>query len=123
MYCERCGEPFIDDEKYSYRGKNLCEDCYVEALEPPRNCDVAAVHSAKRHREMAGQSGVEGLTDLQKQVYEYIKSRGKATKQELLNHFKLPEWEIEKQFAILRHCELLKGRKEENKIYIVLFED
>lgn len=123
MYCDRCGEPFVDDEKYSHRGKILCEDCYVGALQPPKTCDVAAVDAAKKHRQMTGQSGVEGLTDLQKQIYYYIQNQGKATKQELQEHFKLPEWEVEKQFAILRHCELLKGEKENDNIYIVLFED
>lgn len=121
MNCERCGAPIAENESYNYRGKILCEDCYLGALQPPKACDVAAVQAAKKHREQFGQSGTEGLTDLQKDLYNYIKQQGKATKPELIAKFKLPEWELEKQFSILRHCELVKGRKEGDQIYIVLF--
>lgn len=122
MKCARCQDPVPDGESYDFYGQTLCEDCYIGAIEPPRTCDVAAVHSAKKHRAMAGQTGTEGLTELQKDIYNYIKKQGKVTKPELAAKFKLPEWELDKQFAVLRHCELIKGRKEENKIYLVPFE-
>ncbi|MGL5514463.1 MAG: hypothetical protein ACRDBM_14680 [Sporomusa sp.] len=123
MKCDRCGESLISTEAYHHRGKNLCEDCYIGALQPLKTCDVAAVDAAKKHRQQTGQVGIEGLTDLQQQIYSYIKDHGKATKQELLNHFGFPDWELEKQFAILRHCELLKGKREQGEVYIVLFEE
>ncbi|HZW82224.1 MAG TPA: hypothetical protein VFF14_02225 [Candidatus Deferrimicrobium sp.] len=122
MNCERCSESIEEGESFNYRGKTLCEDCYIGALQPPKTCDVAAVHSAKKHRELSGQTGTEGLTDLQREIYKYIQRQGKADRPELMAHFKLPEWELEKQFAILRHCELVKGRKEGDKVYLVLFE-
>lgn len=122
MNCERCGDPLLEDESYNHHGKILCEDCYIGALQPPKPCDVAAVHSAKKHRELSGQTGTEGLTNLQKDIYNYIKQQGKLTKKELMAHFKLPEWELEKQFAILRHCELVKGKKEGDQIFFVLFD-
>ncbi|BBB89641.1 MAG TPA: hypothetical protein PKA28_14160 [Methylomusa anaerophila] len=122
MNCERCGEPITENESFKHHGKLLCEDCYIGALQPPKTCDVAAVHAAKKHREMFGQTGTEGLTALQQEIYNYIKEQGKATRPELMAHFKLPEWELEKQFSILRHCELVKGRKEEDQIYLVPFD-
>lgn len=122
MNCERCGDPIPDGESYNHRGKILCEDCYIGALQPPKSCDVAAVHSAKKHRELAGQSGTEGLTDLQKDIYFVVKREGKLTRQELMKRFNLQAWELEKQIAILRHCELVKGRKEGDQVFIVLFD-
>jgi len=122
MNCERCGDLLIEGEIYNHRGKNLCEDCYVGALQPPRSCDVAAVHLAKKHRELSDQTGTEGLADLQREIYNYIKLKGKLTRQELMEYFKLPDWELEKQIAILRHCELVKGRKEADKVFLVLFD-
>lgn len=122
MNCERCGVQIVEGESYNFREKVLCEDCYIGALQPPQSCDVAAVHSAKKHREISGQSGTEGLTDLQKDIYNIIKRQGKLTRQELMKQFKLQEWELEKQIAILRHCELVKGRKEGEHVFIVLFE-
>jgi len=34
----------------------------------------------------------------------------------------IPDWELEKQIAVLRHCELVKGRKEEDGVYLVTFD-
>jgi len=122
MNCERCNGLIEEGESYDHRGKTFCEDCYIGVLQPPKTCDVAAVHSAKTHRENLGLKGTEGLTKLQKEIYNYIKDQGKVTKQELTDHFKLPVWELDNQFAILRHCELVKGRKEGATIYLVCFE-
>lgn len=121
MNCARCGCVIPEGESFDYYGQTLCEDCYIGAIEPPRPCDVAAVHSAKQIRTLTGQRGTEGLTELQKEIYNYIKERGKVTKAELAQKFNLPEWELEKQFAVLRHCELIKARKEGDKIYLVPF--
>jgi hypothetical protein len=54
-----------------------------------------------------------------KEIYDYIKAKGRATKTELMEQFKLLPTELENQFAILRHCQLLKGRKEGDQVYIV----
>jgi hypothetical protein len=82
---------------------------------------VAAVYSAKTHRDALGLKGTDGLTDLQKDIYNYIQAQGKVTKQELIDYFKLPAWELDNQFSILRHCELVKGQKEGENIYLVCF--
>ena len=92
------------------------------AMQPPRTCDVAATYLAKRHRQAAGQKGTEGLLQPQKKIHDYIKKHGKATREELMKIFAMPEWELEKQLAVLRHCELIKGRKEHGKVYLVLFD-
>jgi len=123
MNCERCGDQIPEGESYNHRGKTLCEDCYIGAVQPPRSCDVTAVHSAKKHRELSGQSGTEGLTDLQREIYNFIKTKTQTTRQDLMSHFKLPDWELEKQIAVLRHCELAKGKKVGTEVYIVLFDD
>jgi predicted HTH transcriptional regulator len=122
MECARCKQLIPEGEECNYNGKVLCEDCYIQAIEPLRTCDVAAVHSAKTHRAMYGQTGTDGLTELQKNIYEYVKKQGKATKPELISTFGLSALELDKQISILRHCELTKARKVENEIYIVLFD-
>jgi predicted transcriptional regulator len=77
---------------------------------------------AKNHREKAGQTGTEGLLDIQKNIYNYIKEKGKTTREEIIEALNIPEWELEKHIAILRHCELVKGRKEGNQVFLVLFD-
>jgi len=66
-------------------------------------------------------NGAEGLTDLQKAIYEFIKGKGKVTREELIEHFNLKEIELQSQLAVMRHCELVKGHKEGDRIYLVLF--
>ncbi|MCL6558215.1 MAG: hypothetical protein K6U74_05330 [Firmicutes bacterium] len=120
MKCARCGEELAADEKFDFYGQDLCEDCYIGAVQPPRSCDPSAVASAVTTRRQLGQKGTDGLTKLQKDIYQYVKERGSVPREELTSAFKLPQWEMEKQFAVLRHCELLRGFKEGDKIYITL---
>ncbi|ATW28883.1 hypothetical protein DCMF_24790 [Candidatus Formimonas warabiya] len=120
MQCEKCRAEIPEGEEMRLHGKIVCEDCYVIGVQPPKTCDVAAVHSAKMHRQMSGQTGTEGLSDVQKSIYEFVKLKEKVTKDQLAEHFNLPLAEIERQFTVLRHCELLKGTKEGNAVYIVV---
>ncbi len=120
--CARCGIDLVGGDTYHHRGQDLCEDCYMGALQAPKTCDVAATQLARKHRESSGQSGTEGLLEIQKNIHDYIARRGQATREEIMDEFNLPPWELEKQVAVLRHCELVKGRKENDQIYLVLFD-
>ena len=122
MECAYCRQTIPEGEECHYSGKILCENCYIRAAEPLRTCDVAAVHSAKTHRQMAGQTGLDGLTDQQKAICEFVARKGKATKEELCHEFGISAYEIDKQIAILRHCEILKGRKLNNGVYVVPYD-
>ena len=86
-----------------------------------KTCNPLATYSAKRFQEFDGLEATERLNDLQKAVYEFIKSRGKATLQELSSRFNISQAETENQLAVLRHLELTKAKKEEDRIYIVPF--
>jgi recombinational DNA repair protein (RecF pathway) len=121
MKCDRCKQELADDEGRVLRGETLCEDCYIEAAYPAKACDPWAVYIATRNRETSGQTGAEGLTELQQAIYEFIRSRGKVTGEELMERFHLPPSEIQNQAAILRHCELIRGTKEDGKVYLTLF--
>ncbi len=120
--CARCNGKTAQEDIYHYRGQDLCEECYMGAMQSPKTCDVAATHLAKKHRQAAGQTGTDGLLEIQRKIYEFIKKQGKTTREQIMQEFTLPEWELEKQIAILRHCELVKGMKAEGKIFIVLFD-
>ena len=110
-----------EDEVFATEGKTLCEDCYIDVGHRIRVCDPWGERSKMVFRESHGLQGTDGLTDLQKEIYEFIKAKGKATRPELVEQFQLPLTELENQFAILRHCQLLKGRKEGDTVYIVLW--
>jgi hypothetical protein len=118
MECERCGLVLKEDDTYDLHGKVLCEDCYMYETNPPKACDPLAVASATSIRKELGQSGTAGLTELQKQICDIIEQRGKITKQELLEIINIKTEELESQFAILRHCELIRAFKEGDKVYL-----
>lgn len=120
--CARCGSDTPEEDTYNHRGQDLCEDCFMGAMQPPKTCDVAATHLAKKHRQSAGQTGTEGLLDIQKKIHDFIKEHGKVTRDQIMHEFGIPEWELDKQIAVLRHCELVKGKKEEGNIFLVLFD-
>jgi DeoR/GlpR family transcriptional regulator of sugar metabolism len=61
------------------------------------------------------------LTDRQKEIYKFVEIKGKVTGQELIEKLKLTPADLENQFAILRQCQLLKGKREGDKVYIVLW--
>ena len=121
LRCSRCGGEISPDDSYTYLNQTLCEDCYIDIRQPAKACDPWAVYLAGRTRESAGQSGAEGLTDLQQKLYGFVEDKGKVTRKELMENFSLSESEMQSQLAILRHCELVKGRKEGDKIYLVPF--
>jgi hypothetical protein len=121
MKCQKCQRDIPEDESFEYLGQILCDDCYMDAKNPSRACDPWAVYSATRTREGMGATDVEGLTLLQQAVISYIKGKGKATPEEIMANFNLTQRNLEDTFATLRHCELIKGRKEGDRVYIVPF--
>jgi predicted HTH transcriptional regulator len=122
MECNICKDSIPEGDECKHNGKVICEDCYIESLSPPKTCDVAAVHAAKKHRAALGQSGTEGLTEQQKEIVNYINEHDKITKQDIAEKFELKPYELDRQFAILRHCELVKGKKVGDNVYIVPFD-
>ena len=119
--CQGCGKDVPEDDCFFSEGKTLCEDCYMDAGQRIRVCDPWGERSKLIFRESHGLSGIEGLTELQRKIYEFIKKQGKATREDLAKEFGLKTVELENEFAILRHCQLLKGKKEGDKVYLVLW--
>ncbi len=121
--CDRCEREFPVEELIEEGGIRICEDCYISAHSRIKVCDPWAVRSKKILREKAGLVGAEGLTEIQKEIYEFIVSGGGAKREDIAERFDLPPDELENEFAILRHCELVKGQKREDGVYIVAFEE
>ena len=121
MKCNRCGREIQEGDSYTHFGETLCEDCYLDMRLEVKGCDPWAVHSATRLRESSGLKGNEGLNELQKAIYELVKSKDKVTREEVMEILSLSESEMRIQLAILRHCELVKGHKEDGKVYLIPF--
>ena len=119
MKCGTCGCEIVDDDVYEHGGKNLCEDCYIDALNPAKPCDPWAVHLASRSIDRDGAPLSEQLSPLQNSILEYLEKHGRATVEELMKEFDLTEARFRTEIATLRHCDLVTGRKENDSIYFV----
>ena len=122
MKCSRCGREISMDDAYQHLGETLCEDCYIDIRYPLKGCDPWAVYLATRSRETLGLKGTEGLTELQKAIYEFVRGKTKVTREQLIENFGLNQAELRTQLTILRHCELIKGHKEGDRIFSVPFD-
>ncbi len=119
--CQDCGCKVPESDCLISQGKTLCEDCYIDAGQRIKVCDPWGERSKLVFRETHGLTGTEGLNDIQKSIYEFIRARGKATREELSKEFNLKPFELENEFAILRHCQLLKAKRENDNVYLVLW--
>ena len=66
--------------------------------------------------------GTAGLTELQTAIYEFVRSNGRVTREEIMVNFNMKETELQTHLATLRHCELLKGYKEGDRIFLIPFD-
>ncbi|MBW2109601.1 MAG: hypothetical protein JRI36_13185 [Deltaproteobacteria bacterium] len=120
MNCQNCGVEITEEDAYELRGQHLCEDCYLELTNRPQVCNPWAIMNAQKTRDMLGQSGTAGLTELQKRLYQFVKERDKVTSEEILARFNLTPAELGRQITVLRWCELVKGCKEGDKVFLTL---
>jgi hypothetical protein len=121
MKCQKCQRNIREEDSFTHLGETLCEDCYIDVRSPAKSCDPWAVYSATRTREIAGLSGAEGLNTLQQAIFIYIKDRGKVTPEEVITRFNITPKDLQNQIATLRHCELVKGSKDGQTVYLVPF--
>jgi hypothetical protein len=101
MKCEKCGREISADQVYAHQGQTLCDDCYLEARTHPRECDPWATYLATHTKGRMGQRGAEGLNDMQKMVYGFVKGKGKVTRDDVIRHFNLFEAEMDAQMLPL----------------------
>lgn len=113
--CQICGCIISKENSCTLGDMVVCDDCYVEETHPIQTCDPKAVHSAK----VLGQT--KSVDDLQRTLYKFVKDKRKITLQEVCAEFNLSAVRVQNQFAVLRHIELVKGKKEGDKTYIVPF--
>ena len=116
--CTKCGASLQDEEPREHLGEALCEDCYLEALSPLRTCDPWAVHTARSLKDLPG--GLT-LTPRQQQLYDLVKEQGEVPKQEAARVLGVSEDELQREFAVLRHLEMLRACKKDEGIFLIPF--
>jgi DNA-directed RNA polymerase subunit RPC12/RpoP len=117
--CARCGKKIEKHQSYEHQGNLFCEDCYMDILSPMKACDPWAVHSAQTF--LKGKDKLSTLTPLQLNIVNYLKGKGEATMEEMMDNLNLTEEGLRREFAVLRHMEILKATKKGDKIFYLLF--
>jgi len=113
MRCERCQAETPADEIRELHGRDLCEDCYMDALSPTRTCDPWAVHSAKNAEQLAG--GEAPLTERQEKLLGLLSAEGPLEPGEIRKRLSMSKDELEKDMASLRHLEKLRAAMDGNR--------
>jgi hypothetical protein len=117
MKCEKCGAEV--KEPFTLRSMQLCEDCYMDLLSPLKSCDPWAVHSARGSMDQ----GAQVLLPIQQQILDAVTRAGAITAACLAENLGIAPGELERQFATLRHMELLRGFKgDDGKKYLCPFK-
>jgi predicted transcriptional regulator len=58
---------------------------------------------------------------MQRKIIDYIREKGGATIEEMVKNLNLTEEELRREFAVLRHMEVLRATKEGDRILYILF--
>ena len=117
MKCEQCGAGLEADESRQFEGKQICEDCYISAINPPKACDPWAVHLATSDK---GRGCVQ-LTSVQQRLYDLVKKHGMISFPDAAGELGLSEEDVRREFATLRHLEILRAQKQHEQVLIALF--
>ncbi len=118
--CTICGCEINENEIHILTNKKLCEDCHMEETHPVKVCNPLPVFSARKIGN-TNKKSTETLNELQKAIYNHIMNNKKATIKQLCKKFELTEVKLTNQIAILRHLQLIKGKKENHIIFFVPF--
>jgi len=105
---------------YEHLGGLFCEDCYMDVLSPPKACDPWAVHSAQTF--LKGKYKLSMLTPLQLAIVNYLKTKVQVAFEEMIRDLRRTEEELRREFAVLRHMEILKATKKGGNVVYTLFE-
>ena len=117
--CSKCVKTLEKHECYEHQGKVFCEDCYMDILSPPKACDPWAVYSAQTF--LKGKDKLSTLTPSQLKIVDYIGGKGEATIEEMVENINLTEEVLRREFAVLRHMEVLRATKKDGQIVYILF--
>ncbi len=121
MRCDRCGSEIEPGEEREYLGQTLCEDCYIDVVSPLRACDPWAVHSARSFEKHGGDREI--FTPFQSRIMDILKETGPIELSDLRRRLgaEIGSRELEREFAVLRHMEKVRGEKRGTRIFLRLW--
>ena len=120
MKCDRCGAQILDGDETEYYGQTLCEECYMHALSPNRACDPWAVRSAQMLSQTQEFPSV--FRPIQSRILRVLRDTGGLEPHVLAEKVGIQLPELERELATLRHMERIRGKRQDGKTLIVLWD-
>ncbi len=120
MKCTRCDRELSEEQSYVHQGRVLCEDCLMDIGLSIKECDPWATYIDRAAQLRKGLKGAEGLSDMQKRVYELVKDKGRATREEVMKNLAISESDLNAQLVPLMHADLIKERSEKGTMYLII---
>lgn len=119
MKCSRCHRELPEEQSYVHQGKIFCEDCLMDIGLSSKQCDPWSTYIDTSARKRHGEKGAAGLTEIETKVYEFVKTRGRATRQEVMKSLNLSELDLKFQLIPLMHSDLIKEHSEGGEMYLI----
>ncbi|MFH1383151.1 MAG: hypothetical protein ABIH70_09730 [Chloroflexota bacterium] len=119
MKCSRCGRELTEDQSFVYQGKVMCENCVMDVGLTLKQCDPWATFVETSSRKRRGLVGSAGLNETEAKIYDFVKSKGKTTREEVMANLGLTAVDLNAQLVPLMHSELVKELGEKGKLYLV----
>ena len=118
MKCSHCSREISEAQSYVYQGKVYCDDCLMDIGLSTRECDPWATFADTRSQKLL--RGSKSLNEAEKKIYDFVKSKGKATREEVMKQLKLSETDLKLQLVPLMHADLIKERSEGGTMYLII---
>ncbi len=115
--CTRCRMECDEAELQDVLEQRLCEDCYIDSVELSKTCDPWAVHSAKNSVASQGLR----LTSDQERILELVKTEKEIGFPEAASRLGMTDKQLQEDFTVLRHMELLRAAKRGDGKVITLY--
>lgn len=119
MNCSRCNRELTEDQSYVHQGKIFCEDCLMDIGLSTNECDPWATFVDTSARKRHGEKGTAGLTEPEAKIYQFVKDRGRATRQDVMEYIGVSEADLKILLIPLMHSELLKEHSEGDEMYLI----
>lgn len=117
MNCAKCNDVIPAGDEHEHLGQLLCDDCYMDTLSPAKSCDPWATYTSTRLKD---QEGAE-LTELQTRLLDLLKERPRE-QAELARDMDLSLEELKREFAPMRHMELVRAAKVDGRVLLCPFD-
>ncbi|HSH68296.1 MAG TPA: hypothetical protein VK997_00155 [Deferrisomatales bacterium] len=120
--CPACGARVSPEDLVPHGGRLVCDDCAMNALSPAQPCDPWAVKMATGSFATTADA-VATLQGLEKALYEQVRERGSVPVGAAPKLLGVQSAEVQRAFSVLRHMELLRGRKNpDGSVDLVAFD-